>query len=386
MSDALTGILTAFVSLAALVQFAALLLVRRVPVKRWVTTLQICNQAAFTALYFIPLAGVPGRAGIFIFSALLLSGQVIARLINSAKIGWFMGLVPDKKRGVFTANKEMISLAAGMIFSFVMSRVIDTAEAAGDLPRAFLVMGVTIAVLAVLHTATLLFSREKPVPQEQIPRSSVRSLVRNRRYLSAVGIYVLWNIASGMTTPFYGTYTIKELGFSLTFLSVLTIGYALVRIAFSRTMGRIADKHSFSVMLLLAFGVHGAAFLINTFTAPQNGRYLYTAYYLVSAVAMAGINSGSINLIYDSVPLAERTGALAVSGAISGVIGFLASLAGSAVVRQIQARGNRLFGHTVYAQQLLSAVSAVIVSGILLYIYWMQVRPQRRPPGDTPRE
>lgn len=162
MSDALTGVLTAFVSLAAAVQFAALLLVRRVPVKRWVTVLHICNQTAYAALFFIPLVPLSRRVGIVLFAGLLLSGQVIAKLINAAKLSWFMALVDNDKRGVFTANKEIVSLLAGMVFSFVMGRVIDTAEAAGDLPRAFLIMGVTIVVLMLLHTATLLAARERP--------------------------------------------------------------------------------------------------------------------------------------------------------------------------------------------------------------------------------
>lgn len=36
-----------------------------------------------------------------------------------------MSLIDDNRRGKFTANKEIISLVAGMALSFVMGAVID---------------------------------------------------------------------------------------------------------------------------------------------------------------------------------------------------------------------------------------------------------------------
>lgn len=83
---------------------------------------------------------------------------------------------------------------------------------------------------------------------------------------------------------------------------------------------------------------------------------------------MAGINSAMINLIYDYVTPEERTGALALNQSFSGIAGFLATLALSPVMRIIKQNGNTLFGIPVYAQQLFSLISFIIVLILIAYL------------------
>ena len=86
-----------------------------------------------------------------------------------------MSLVDDQKRGIFTANKEMVSLIGGMVFSFAMGTVIDSFEAVGDLNGAFIVCGLSVFGLMLLHSVTLIFSKEKPV--DEIEKISTRQLL-----------------------------------------------------------------------------------------------------------------------------------------------------------------------------------------------------------------
>lgn len=83
---------------------------------------------------------------------------------------------------------------------------------------------------------------------------------------------------------------------------------------------------------------------------------------------MAGINSAMINLIYDYVTPEERTGALALNQSFSGIAGFLTTLALSPVMRIIKQNGNTLFGIPVYAQQLFSLISFIIVLILIAYL------------------
>ena len=59
---------------------------------------------------------------------------------------------------------------------------------------------------------------------------------------------------------------------------------------------------------------------------------------------------------------------MGAKNAVSGVLGFLVSLAGSAVVRSVQARGSVLLGHVVYAQQLLSFAAFLLIALLALYV------------------
>ena len=382
MSDAETGIVSAFVSLGSGFQFVSIFLAGRTPVKHWVTALHIVGQVFYALVYAIPFLPLAPGGKIALFTVCLLLGQVISNIISSPKINWYMTLVPDGARGRFTATKEMVSLLGGMTFSMVMGSLCDRYYDAGNVYAAFLLCAITICVLSALHTLTLVFSKEKPTPRrERHPAAELRQLFADRNLLRVVAISVLWSVANYATMPFFGTYQNRELGFSLTFVALLSVVYSIARSLCSRPFGRLADRFSFATMLKICYAIEALGFLVNMFTVPANGKVFYTVYYVLNAIGMAGVNSGEINLIYDYVAPENRTGALALKNTLAGTLGFLSTLAASALVSHIQASGNRFFGISVYAQQVLSAIGLLITLGILLYLHTVIGKIQRGAPS-----
>ncbi len=384
ISDGLTGILTSFVSLGCGFQIIAIFLANRRPVKRWVTALHSLNQLFFALIYLVPFMRVPQTVQIAVFVAFFLLGHVLNNVVNSPKINWFMSLVDDKRRGRFTALKESVSLIGGMLFSFGVGAAIDAYEAAGNLNGAFIFCGVGIFVLMLLHTGTLLLSKEKlAAEEEKIPvRKLLGELIRDKGLLKVIMISVLWNVAHYVTTPFYGTYQIGELGFTMTFVSLLSVLYAVVRTLFSRPLGKFADKRSFTQMMKICFIIAAAGFCVNAFTVPANGKVLYTIYYLLYAVGMAGINSGEINMIYDYIGQEKRVAALALKNTLAGFAGFFTTALASLLVEKIQADGNMFLGMNVYAQQVMSAIGCLLTLGVLLYVC-LAFRKRKNPSGEV---
>ena len=95
----------------------------------------------------------------------------------------------------------------------------------------------------------------------------------------------------------------------------------------------------------------------------------FIIYYLLYAVAMAGINSGTINLIYDYTKKENRTGALAIKNTVCGFVGFYATLAARPLVDMIQANGNTFLGiDGIYAQQVLSFIGMLITALAVVYL------------------
>ena len=370
MSDTLTGILTSFVSLGCGFQIIAIFLANKRPVKSWVTILHSVNQLAFALIYLVPFIKVSQTVKIAVFIAFLLLGHIIDNVVNSPKINWFMLLVDDNKRGRFTANKEMASLISGMAFSFAMGAIIDRFEELGNLNGAFIVCGISVFVLMLLHSATLIFSKEKPTEEKE--KVSVKKvlgeLVRDKNLFKVILVSVLWSVVAYSSTPFYGSYQIKELGFSMTFVSVLSAAYAVVRTLFSMPLGKYADKYSFARMLNICFITVLIGFCINIFTVPANGKVFYTVYYMLYAISMAGINSATMNIIYDYVDKEKRTGALALKNTLAGFAGFFTTLSISPLVSHIQGNGNSFLGLNVYAQQVVSAIAAILLIGLIIYL------------------
>lgn len=370
ISDSLTGILTSFVSLGCGFQLIAIFLSHKKPVKPWVTILHIISQVLFACLYFVPLFNFSRFTKTLLFVLILLAAHIIHNIINSPKINWFMSLVDDRKRGRFTANKEIASLIGGMLFSYFMGWLIDYFEDKGEIRTAFVLGGITLIGLMVLHSLTLIFSKEKveKTKEEKPVLLEIKGLFKNKTLLKVILVPVLWNVASYSLLPFMGTYQTKELGFTTTFASVIIIIGSLVRVLSSRPMGKFADKFSFSNMLLICFGCEIVAFLVAMFISPSNGQVLYTLYYILYMIGMAGINSSLINLIYDYVDTSQRTSALALMQTLSGTAGFLTTLIMSALVSKIQENSNLVFGRTIYAQQILALVSLSIVVVLIVYM------------------
>lgn len=372
LSDSTVGIVASIVSLGTSFQFFAVFLSHRTPVKRWVTVGHILNQLLLSCVWLTPLFPVGTRVKSALFVGFLLFGYAMNHVINSPKINWFMATVPDNERGRFTAKKERISLMGGALFTFLFGNIFDFFETAGKQRTAFLIGAVTMLMLAVLHTLTLLSSKEKTTGNRMTTnvRCELRNLLHNRKLLAVLLIGMLYSASNGISYSFYGTYQINELGFSMSFIAMQSVAYTVVRCVSSVWLGKYADKRSFAAMLRVSFGMLFLGELVMMFTVPANGRILYSAFYTVFyAIFGAGYTNGMMNLTYDTVEKNQRVSAFALYNCTGGVTGFLASLLGSRVVSAVQANGSRIFGRVVYAQQLLSLIAAILI-GVLWLILW----------------
>lgn len=388
IGDNITGILSSVISLGCLFQLVATLL-RKGRSKPLVIGLSILNQLLFMFLYIIPLTdwdrGV--RQGIFIATIVL--AYFFYNVAHPKKINWFMSLVDDGKRGRFTAKKEVISLILGVAFNFAMGALIEKFEANGNVRGAFIVCGVAIFGFMILHTLTMILTVEKEQPKkeetlEKPLKSGMFESLKDKNVLRVTLVFCLWQISNACASPFYGAYKENDLGFDAVFgVAILGAIYAVARSVFSFVWGKYADKYSFASMLQICFTIAGIAFLVNSFCRPENGRVVYPIYYTLNAIAMGGINSALINLCYDYVTPEKRTDALAVSLAISGVCGFLTTLAVSPIVSAVQANSNIVFGMNIYAQQLLSVLAFVMTMLTMLYVTLSMVKKKTTPKEEN---
>lgn len=369
VSDSLTGILSSVISLGCLFQLLSLS-VRRAKVKNLVVILSVINQAFFMLLYVIPLTGAKKQIKIVLFVVLICAAYLIYNFAHPKKINWLMSLVDDSSRGAFTANKEIISLVCGMLFSFLMGAVIDRFAESGKIRMAFILSAAVIFILMLLHTVTLFFTAEKGTPN--IGKGNflinVKELIKNKGVLKITCIFVFYYISNYASVPFYGTYQINELGLSLKTVSLLVILGNISRILVSRLWGKYADRKSFAAMTEKCLIFLGIAQLCALFAIPKNGVVMFALYYFFYGVAMGGINSALINLIFDYVAPEKRSDSLAITQAASGVVGFLTTVCLSPLILLIQKNNNRLLGIHIYAQQICTAISLLFTVILIIYV------------------
>ena len=375
-SDSLTGIITAFLSLGCAFQVACAFIPKGDSKKKQCISFALINEILFTLLYAVPLVPLSPALKTVIFVLMILTAQIFMNVINPVKIDWYMSMVDDAKRGVFTANKEIVSLIAGTVFSLLLGTTADRFEAAGNPKGYFICCAVAMFTLSVTHCLLYAFTtEEKEINQDNTGFfKEFTSLSKNKKYISAIIICAVWNIAVHISTPFYGTYQIRELGFSMTRVSVYTFIYSGVRVIFSRFWGRFADKSGFLKMTGVCVLCAAVGFGINMFTVPSNGKVFYLIYYCLYAIASAGINSALINLVFDAVEQNHRRIGIAVQKAIYGILGFLSTLCVSPVISLIQKNGDVIFGIHIYAQQVTSIAAFAVSVCLAVYIFCVSGR------------
>lgn len=321
-------------------------------------------------LYVIPLTGAKKQTKIVLFVVLICAAYLIYNFVHPKKINWLMSLVDDSSRGAFTANKEIVSLVCGMLFSFLMGAIIDRFAETGKIRTAFILSAAVIFILMLMYTLTMIFTVEKETPDSKSSSflAEVKDLVKNKNVLKITGVFVLYNISNFASVPFYGTYQINELALNLKTVSVLVILGNISRILVSKLWGKYADRKSFASMTEKCLMFLGIAQLCALFAVPKNGVAMFALYYFFYGIAMGGINSALINLIFDYVAPEKRSDSLAITQAASGLVGFLTTVCLSPLVTLVQNSNNTIFGIHIYAQQICTLISLLFTALSVIYV------------------
>lgn len=371
ISDSVIGIISSIITIAFLFQLLAIFLVDKIKRNKQAALIfTTSSQLFFMVLYLIPFFSISKSAKTTMAVFLILGAYLCQYLIASILFKWANSFVAPYKRAQFSATKEMISLATGMLFTFFAGKLVDFYDKRGQLDMAFIAIAIIIFALCAFNFISLLLISGKSEERESkhIPLKKVISnTLGNKNFRNVVILTCIWESARYLTIGFLGTYKTKELLMSVGTVQIINICGNLGRFLMSNPFGRFSDKYSFATGMKVAFIIAGVAFGINIFSAP-GCIWPIVIYTILYAVSMAGLNANSMNIVYSYVDADYFVHATAIKNSIGGVCGFLATLVGSKVVEIIQNSGNMVFGQTIYAQQFLSGISFVITILCIIFV------------------
>ena len=377
------GIISSIASLACVFQLFAVFGVKRsYPCKRWVCILNLTNQLLFALLYLVPFTPFKQEIKLVLFIAMLLIAYCCQHYLTPSRTQWHMESVDDNKRGLFTANKEIISLLGGMIFSYIAAEVVDYFRTpvsdptlqAKNMQICFVIFAITITVLSLIHLFLMLGIAEYK-PQKQAPKKSFKEVIGTVFGNRSLRFVILFDILFSITivpSHFASVYALspKALGFSPVFVTVINaIFLSSFRALLSRPLGRFADKHSWPSLMKICMISSSIGYMIFAFCSPGTLSYiLYPIYALFYGFSCAGTNSARVNLCLDYVSHEDRRYILGVKNAISGISDFAITLLVSLLVQYIESNGNQIFGMNIYAQQLLFFFNSILLCSLALFM------------------
>ena len=378
ISDALAGIIASFSSLVFVVQLFSLVLVKgRLGAKALSLIFETASQMCFAAMYFIPFMPLSrgGRQALVV--ALILFSYVCKYLVYSILFGWGNSFFDPKRRGIFSARREMVSLVSGIVFFLSVSFVFDRMEAGGDLRGGFLFIGILMLLSALSNLICMLImhpQQEVAAVEKKKPFSEVMKKTLGRAPFRRILIFsVMFSCAGSFTLGFLGVYKTNDLLMTLFAIELVNMAANLCRVFVTAPFGKYADRNSFAKGLRLGAILLAFAFFCCMITTPRTWYFiiLFTILYNMS---LAGTNQNSFNIIYSYIDSQYITQAMAIKSCVGGICGFVAALFGGWILAAVQENGNRVFGLHIYGQQLLAAISLILAITAILYLHFAIVR------------
>jgi hypothetical protein len=373
LSDAVIGVISSLISVAFLFQLFAILVVQHIHnVKLVAIPIHCISQLFFLALYLLPFLNIPAQFRTAVVVGCLLIAYFGNYLVTSVIFNWGNSYVNPMTRANFAATKEIISLISGVIVSLTMGWAFDSFVAADNINGGFLFIAVMMLLMNIGDFVCLMMIKNRKTEKKDAAPAEpfwqvIRMLFSNRGFLCSVALHALWSISVYMTVGFMGTYKTKELLLSVGTVQLINIAACLLRALFSKPIARYADKRSYAKGIRLGMTIAAAGYLVNIFTTP-NMWWLVVLYTVLYHVACAGTSQNMMNMVYSYVDRKYFVQASAIKYSVSGLCGFGASMLASRILNAVQQGGNTFLGISIYGQQLLSAISLVLVLIAILFV------------------
>ena len=366
LDDTTIGIISSFITLAFVIQIFSLFLYKVKMKSKTVTIIfYSISRLLFASIYVIPFIPIGSATVKVMAMSFILVAYFSKYLILNVLYKWANSYVSPTKRASYSATKEIISIATGIIFTAAVGYIFDAMEASGNIEHGFIMIAILAFIIATVDIICLfLIKEEQTPPVNSTPRKHFKDIIKNtlgnKNFRSVILFTVIYDTSVYMTNGFLGTFKVKDLLISVFIIQIFNIVGNVTRMAVSRPLGRFSDKHSFAAGMSVSLAVLAVAYLSIVFTTPKTWP-LIAIYTILRAVATAGLNQNSFNIAYSYVDSNYITEALAIKNCIGGLCGFGASLIGSRILKYVQSNGNSIFGIELYGQQLLGGISFVLV-------------------------
>lgn len=391
VSDANIGVIISLASLAAVSQLLTMGLTNRLKKYKLLVCFTASARILLSFIFFIPLLPITDAQKMWLLIGCFLTAQVCAQIGGPAASDWIASLVPAKLRGRYLSIKDssvvlsvsVALLIAGGILDFFKSR---------NIIIAFIIIGIIIFLLVVISTTAFSCMKEprladtdalgremhghlaKKNNAEQnsgrhisLP-AELKAALLSPKFRAVFFLNIMWMNCAYISAQFNASYQIKELNLSYTFLMVIGFISNLLRIYITPKIGRYGDYYGMARVLKYFILTLGIQYLLLAFTVPGNAYIMTVILSPVGAVAYSFIGIGLFGIQLDLINRERRMIQLTLVSSLGGLYGFAVCALGGRLLDYFQNNPLVLFGHSLYAQQVLNVLGFTMTVLTFLYI------------------
>jgi MFS family permease len=330
------GFLAAVPLLTQVLQAPTVKLVEHVRKRRLISVLAVFG-ARLALLIYAAAPFVDDRdsaAALLIAAALLHYGlnAVGACAWNS----WMRDLIPPERLGQFFSRRGLYGTFVSVLATVAAAGALALADRSQDTgDRVFCGLYLFGFACGLLSTASLARVPEPQMPPRG-PSAPLRRLLwhplRDRNFRNVLRYLASWQFAVNLATPFFTVYFVRDLGFSMSLVLILSVVSQLANVAVIRGWGVLSDRFANKSVLSTASPLFILCIFGISMTNQIDGSGARIAYlallHAMMGAAGAGVGLASGNIVMKLSPAGSATSYMATNALVSAVAAGVAPMIG----------------------------------------------------------
>jgi MFS family permease len=335
-SNIMIGVLASAPFLTQLLQGPAILLVERLRQRKRIAVISSVLGRSMLVLMAAAAFLPPSVAiGLVVFGQFVLCGM--GAVGSCAWNAWLRDLAPQERLGNIFARRTVYATIVALFAGLAAAVTLDLAPA-GSSGRAIL-FGALYLVGCVAGLTSAFVVARMPEP-EMPPRPAeplglidlLREPLQNRNFRRLVMFLSSWQFAVNLATPFFTVFLVRQLGFDMTFVMILSVVSQVANLLALRHWGTLSDTFANKSVLAVTAPTYILC-IVGMIGASQIDSRGWQIVYLVflhfyMGGAVAGVTLATTNIALKLSPKGSATAYVATSAFASAFAAGIAPILG----------------------------------------------------------
>ena len=339
------GILASAPFLSQLLQAPAVLLVERLRQRKRIAVLSsIIGRSMLLLMGAAVLLPAPAALIAIALGQFVLCGM--SAFGACAWNAWLRDLAPESRLGeVFarrTTYSAAVSLGVGLAGAFLLDRTASGSDLRGWAFAALYAVG----CIAGMISAAVVSRIPEPLMPRRDQKMGLGALLRepfaDGNFRRLMVFLSSWQFAVNLATPFFTVFFVRQLGYDMTFVMILSVVSQIANLFALRNWGILSDRFTNKSTLLVAAPLYIVCIVAMIGASQITHRDTATAYlvllHMVMGMSVAGVTLATTNIALKLSPKGAATAYVAANALVTSAAAGIAPIVGGAFADFFSAR------------------------------------------------
>ncbi|WP_410221493.1 MFS transporter [Pedobacter sp.] len=327
------GLLAAFPSLTNLAQLFSILLMRRFPNRKSITTISLI--IARTPLIIIGWLLFQFGISVYFLMVMMFIHYLFSSVGGAGWNSWIKDLVPEDQLGQYFSKRSRYMQIVNICLSLLVAVMVDyfTSKHPSGLLSLYSVYFIIAGSVGLTGT---FFLSQAVEPQSYLSKGDFFDLfmmpLRNKNFRNMLWFNGAWVFAINLAVPFFMVFMLRTLKIPMTYIIALTVISQVFSVLTIQLWGKLSDRYSNKSIIYLSTPIYIVCIIAWIFVGIYSRWYvnmaLLVGIHIFTGISTAGINLALTNIGLKLAPKTDAVVYLSVKNIITSVFSSVSPLLG----------------------------------------------------------